>query len=291
MFNPSQLPSSRILTGDASHAYRDPAAVFRDGVCHLYFTLVETEPDGGVYMYLAESRSTDLIAWSEPEKLTVRDRSKNYSSPGCIVRHGGDYVICYQTYCRENGEKYGNGNSRLYLSRSETLDHWSEAELIRVKGDIPEADMGRMIDPYLIFDEAGGLWNCFYKQNGVSRSVSRDLVNWEYRGRFDGGENVCIVPKEGRYYMFHSPENGIGVKVSGNLTDWEDTGELLTLGQSEWEWARGRITAGFVLPLPSGDGYLMFFHGSGPEDERIIFDTHACIGLAWSRDLLHWEWK
>jgi hypothetical protein len=35
----------------------------------------------------------------------------------------------------------------------------------------------------------------------------------------------------------------------------------------------------------------MFFHGTGPEDEETIFDTHACIGVAWSFDLKNWIWK
>ena len=149
--------------------------------------------------------------------------------------------------------------------------------------------MGRMIDPYLLFDESTGLWNCFYKQNGVSRSVSRDLSHWEYCGHTDGGENSCVVEKDGRFYLFHSPQNGIGVKVSDDLAHWQDVGEVLTLGQAGWDWARGRITAGFVLPAEGG--WLMFFHGTGPEDESVIFDTHACIGVAHSRDLVHWEWR
>ena len=91
--------------------------------------------------------------------------------------------------------KYGNENSRIYISRSSDLEHWSEPELLYVKGDILESQMGRMIDPYLIYDEKTELWNCFYKQNGVSRSVSHDLKNWEYCGHFDGGENVCVVKK------------------------------------------------------------------------------------------------
>ena len=284
-----QLPRNPILTGDTHHAYRDPAAIFADGICHLFFTLVETEPDGGVYMYLAKSSSRDLTVWSAPKKLTVRDQAKNFSSPGNIVRYNGRYVICFQTYCRENGEKYGNANSRLYIARSDDLETWSEPELLRVKGDIPDADMGRMIDPYLLFDESTGLWNCFYKQNGVSRSVSRDLSHWEYCGHTDGGENSCVVEKDGRFYLFHSPQNGIGVKVSDDLAHWQDVGEVLTLGQAGWDWARGRITAGFVLPAEGG--WLMFFHGTGPEDESVIFDTHACIGVAHSRDLVHWEWR
>jgi hypothetical protein len=36
--------------------------------------------------------------------------------------------------------------------------------------------------------------------------------------------------------------------------------------------------------------YLMFFHGSGPEDERTMFDHHASLGLAWSADLREWHW-
>ena len=281
------LKSSRLLYGDTVRAFRDPAVILKDGVYHLYFTLVETEEDGTVYMYLGESRSSDLANWSEPKKLTVRDRSKNYSSPGCIIQHNGSYVICFQTYCRENGEKYGNENSRLYIARSEDLETWSEPELLRVKGDIPESEMGRMIDPYLIYDEKSGLWNCFFKQNGVSRSVSPDLVNWEYCGRIDGGENVCVIEKDGRYYMFHSPENGIGVKISDDLVHWQDTGELITLGQSGWEWAKGRLTAGFVLR--ADDGYLMFFHASRYTEE-VEFDSNASIGIAFSDDLTNWQW-
>ena len=36
--------------------------------------------------------------------------------------------------------------------------------------------------------------------------------------------------------------------------------------------------------------YVLFFHGSGPEDERTLFDTHASIGIAWSDDLRDWCW-
>lgn len=84
------LPTKTLLLrGDDTHAYRDPAVYYKDGIYRLYMTLVETEPDGGVYMYIAESRSTDLIDWTAPKKLTVRDQSKNFSSPGNIIFHDG----------------------------------------------------------------------------------------------------------------------------------------------------------------------------------------------------------
>ena len=286
------LCSSRIISGDDAHAFRDPAVIYKDGVFRLYCTYTEVEETGDVYMYTVLLRSRDLVHWSKPEKLTPRDKALNYSSPGNIVEHDDRYVMCLQTYPRNNGEKYGNEQARIFTMTSYDLDRWDAPQLIPVKGEIPLSEMGRMIDPYLVWDEKSGVWNCFYKQNGISYSVSRDLVHWEYSGNISGGENVCVIQKDGRYYMFHSPDNGVGIKVSEDLVHWEDTGTVLTFGQSVWPWAKGRITAGFVLPYEE-DGrtlYLLFFHGSGPEDESIYFDTHASIGLAWSSDLCHWEW-
>ena len=287
------IQTSRLIPGDETHAFRDPAVIYKDGVFRLYCTYVETEADGEIYMYVVLMHSTDLVRLSEPEKLTPRDRALNYSSPGNIVKWQGKYVLCLQTYCRENEEKYGNDRSRIYTMTSFELEHWDEPKPLMVKGDVPLSEMGRMIDPYLVFDKKTGLWNCFYKQNGVSRSVSPDLIHWEYRGSFPGGENVSVIERDGKFFMFHSPENGIGVKCSRDLEHWLDTGELLNFGQMDWIWARGRLTAGFVLPFEE-DGetvYLMFFHGTGPEDERVTFDSNASIGLAWSRNLVRWEWR
>lgn len=287
------ITSSRLIYGDDTHAFRDPTVIHRDGVFYLYCTYVETEPTGDIYMYTVVMRSRDLVHWSEPERLTPRDKACNYSSPGNIVEHDGKYILCLQTYPRENGEKYGNQNARLFTMESKDLDSWTPPRLIPVKGDVPVSDMGRMIDPYLIYDPKTSLWNCFFKQNGVSRSVSADLEHWEFRGRMDGGENVSVIRKDGGYYLFHSPENGIGVKYSKDLESWRDVGELLTFGQKDWSWARGRLTAGFVLPFEEeGETlYLLFFHGTGPEDESVTFDVNASIGLAWSRDLIRWEWR
>ena len=151
-----------------------------------------------------------------------------------------------------------------------------------------------MIDPYLLEDreEPGKYW-CFFKQNGVSLSHSRDLVHWEYAGHADSGENVCVEVVDGEYWLWHSPPNGIGLMKSRNLVDWERSPELITLGQAHWPWARGRLTAGVVADLrsvPEVGKALLFFHGTGPEDESEIFDQYACIGFAWSDDLLNWQY-
>ena len=65
------------------------------------------------------------------------------------------------------------------------------------------------------------------------------------------------------------------------------------MGQAGWSWAKGLITAGAVIRLSNNPiaKYLMFFHGSGPlKETEGDFDKNASIGIAWSKDLINWEW-
>ncbi len=294
MMNIYSLTSPILLRGDATHAFRDPTAVYHAGSFYLYYTYVLTEADS-VYMYTAMSKSSDLLHWTPPRILTPKDRSLNFSSPGNIVSTADGWLMCLQTYPRQNGEKYANDGARIYSMFSRDLVHWNTPQLLRVKGEnVPEEEMGRMIDPFLIRDKDDpSLWRCLYKQNGVSFSSSRDLQHWTYGGSTASGENVCVIVHDDVYYIFHSPQNGIGLMKTEDFVHFEPVGGLITLGQQDWEWALGRLTAGFVLETPPTLGlprYLMFFHATGPEDESVIFDTHACIGIAWSENLTDWEY-
>lgn len=296
-----KIKSPILFAGNEKTAFRDPAVLYEKGVFYLYFTLTEIEPDNKIYMYTAFATSKDLIHWSKPLKITVKDQSKNYSSPGNIIKKANEWILCLQTYPRpgytaEQMPKYGNRDSRLYTMRSNDLKSWTKPELIKVKGDqVPSSDMGRMIDPYIVEDkdETGKYW-CFYKQNGVSMSYSHDLLSWTYFGSTESGENVCVLREKHEYILFHSPPNGIGIKKSSDLKTWQDWGSLITLDQKNWDWAKGRITAGTVLDLRNVKGigkYVMFFHGSGPYTEKQgDFDKNASIGIAWSYDLEHWNW-
>lgn len=297
----SQLKSPVIFRGNDTIAFRDPAVLFLDGVFYLFFTLVETESNGKIFSYTAASHSSDLINWSSPKKITTRDQNLNYCSPGNVIRFGNEWILCLQTYprpnhCNTQPVRYGNQNARIFYMRSKDLVNWGEPELMMVKGSaIPEEKMGRMIDPYLLEDkdEQGKFW-CFYKQEGVSMSWSYDLVNWTFQGRAEAGENVCVLTENNEYIMFHSPKNGIDILKSNDLKKWQPMGESITLGQKEWDWARGRITAGVVINLKATKGiekYIMFFHGSGPLSEQEgDFDKNASIGIAWSNDLIYWEY-
>ena len=293
MFDFGKIKSPIILAGDECSAYRDPAVYYENGKFYLFCTYVDCS-EGAPYLTTVLSISENLTDWSKPRELTARDRSLNFSSPGNVIKTEKGYFLCLQTYCRENGEKYGNDHCRVWTMRSDDLENWEEPRLLRVKGGVPVENMGRMIDPFLVHDlKDDKKWWCLYKQNGVSMSYSYDLENWTYHGKTPCGENVCALRDGDSYLIFHSPPNGIGVLRSENLTDFRAEGELITLGQTSWDWARGRITAGFVLDLkdnPDYGKYIMFFHGSGPEDEETMFDFNASIGIAWSDDLKIWSY-
>ncbi len=275
-----------IFLRNEKYSYRDPAAYFENGKVYLFFSLVENDSDNQ-YFYVAMSTSADFVNWSEPEILTEKDTSKNYSSPGNVIKYNGEYYLCIQTYPRPNGEKYGNDDSRIYTIKSSDLIHWSSPEILMVKGDIPIADMGRMIDPYILEDN--GMFRCFFKQNGVSFSESKDLKHWNFKGCTDCGENVCVLKKNGEYLIFNSPENGIAILKTKDFKIFNQCG-ITYLNQAKWTWAKDRITAGFVLDMSKENfkyKYIMFFHGDNEDN----YPFGASMGIAFSNDLVNWKYE
>ncbi|MHC4086660.1 MAG: hypothetical protein ACYSU5_15855 [Planctomycetota bacterium] len=176
----TKIPSPQVLAGNENNHYRDPTAIYHDGIFRLFFT-VNQPRDNKKYMvsFLGTTTSRDLVNWTPVKLLTPEDPALNYSSPGNIIRYNAEWIICFQTYPIGSLKGFGgDGTARLFIMRSKDLENWSEPELLKVKGpDVPRERMGRMIDPYLIKDkDEPGKWWCFYKQNGVSMSYSYDLL-------------------------------------------------------------------------------------------------------------------
>ena len=298
----TDLHSPILFKGSEQVAYRDPAVLYNKGAFYLFFTYIRGE-DGNIYSYTAMSKSRDLKNWSLIKIITPGEQDLDFSSPGNVIRFNNKWVMCLQTYPRPGykvgmAPRFGNGDARLYTMRSKDLEHWSTPELLKVKGPLVSfANMGRMIDPYLIQDrKQPGKWWCFFKQDGmINMSYSYDMQNWTYAGKVEGGgENPCVIYKNGAYIMVYSPPNGVGIRTSKDLVHWTGRGKPVTLGQANWPWAKGRLTAGAVVDM-TGDKkfgcYLLFFHGSGPlTEEQGDFDKNASLGIAWSKDLIHWEW-
>ncbi len=253
-----------ILMQNKAQGFRDPCAIFSNGIYHLYYSLVQNEADGQ-FFYLAESISYDLKTWTKPRIFSQKGAEYNYSSPGNVFVKDNKYYMCIQTYPRRSGELFGNENSRIYLICSTDLVSWSSPKLLKVKGDIPVEEMGRMIDPYIVPLDDGFI--CFYKQNGVSYSKSKDLTNWEYVGNCaECGENVCVIKENSDYYILHSPQNGLGLLRTNDFVNFENLGVTI-LNQSNYQWAKDRLTAGFVFTSGRNhDKDILFFHGDDESD-------------------------
>ena len=307
----SALDSPIIILGDSMNAFRDPTAICHEGIFYVYSTLVRTEEDKNIYSYTMVSTSRDLQNWSTPKIITPKGQHLNYSSPGNIIRFEDEWIICLQTYPRPNykrggGIKWATSDARIFIMRSKDLLNWSEPKLLRVRGpDVSVEEMGRMIDPYLLEDkDESGKWWCFFKQrdpvtgrNDTGLSWSLDLKNWTYFGHTDSGENVCVLVEGDEYVLIHSLRNGMRVKRSFDLKNWRDENYVIMLGHGteHWKWTEARMTAGFVLDLrkePRVGKYLMFFHGGGPGRKRTQdnVDANCSLGIAWSDDLVNWEW-
>lgn len=293
-----KIPSPKILPGNEAVHYRDPAAIYHDGVFHLFFTVNHPRNDRkSMVSFLGTTTSPDLINWSPVRLLTPEDPACNYCSPGNIIRFKDEWIMCVCSYPIPTLDGFiGDENARAFIMRSRDLETWSSPELIKLKGpDVRHEDMGRIIDPYLVEDkDEPGKWWCSYKQNGVSLSFSYDLETWTYAGSHDGGENTCVLVLDDEYYMLHCPgADGMGLLRSRDMKQWSKViDHNITLGYGVWPWAMARLTAGFVLDLrdqPTIGKYLMFYHATQSHAPHKHIGK-CSLGIAWSDDLVHWHW-
>jgi predicted GH43/DUF377 family glycosyl hydrolase len=105
------------------------------------------------------------------------------------------------------------------------------------------------------------------------------------KGQWDS-DGLCaprVFHHEGRYWMFYAGSNGqvarSGLAFSRDLLHWErfEGNPIISVGR-EGAWDSKTVLFGSVIQLT--DGYLAAYEG---EDGKKMQ-----IGLAWSRDLVHW---
>ncbi len=282
-----------FLDREPRASLRDPAAFLHEGIFHCFHTAVEGSGED-FRLFVEVSTSRDLAAWSPPRRLT--QPGLNFSSPGNVLRVGGRWVLCLQSYPTSRGKPYGSDASRLWLMESADLEHWSEPHLLQPAGcQAAWCPSRRQIDPYLV-EHAGQFW-CFYKSDGkLGLLVSPDLISWREASPQrpvlsaaqtpDGAsvENPCVVRQGDEFVLFFAPcraGRGIGTARSRDLLSWS---EVRYLDFPALPWAAGGPTAAMVLDTRRElSRWTMFFHGdrAGPHG--------AALGLAWSHDLETWH--
>ena len=309
------IPSVIVLKGDSKTAYRDPLLHYHHGIFRLFCSVVILDSTGKSSFYIASLESTNLVSWTQPKAITKISEINNFCGPGSIIFFRNSWVMCLSSYPHPNVT-----DARCWTMSSNNLDSWSEPQPMQLKGsNIPVKSTGRTLDPYIFRDkDSSQKWWCFYKQGGIlinqahslafggmttppdtlllqslNLSYSYDLKNWTPYTTIDGEENYCVILDNNEYVLIDSPGNGIGVRRSRDLVHWYDEC-LYTLGQREWLWAHGRLTAAHVLDLRNKTAigkYLVTFHGATLKG-RISTGFHgsASIGLAWTDNLIQWSW-
>ena len=106
---------------------------------------------------------------------------------------------------------------------------------------------------------------------------------WEKHGLYKG----CLVEQEGKFYLFYNAKDSenwkwheqIGMAVSDDLLNWERVGSDPVIRNTAGAWDSYFCADPCVVK--DGDNWVMFYYG---------YDgIHAQEGIAFSKDLLHWE--
>lgn len=189
----------------------------------------------------------------------------------------------------------------------------------------PSGEQGRFdrlgVDAPRVFRHNGRFCMLYIGYDGVgyqtALAVSDDLLRWEELGVVLPRENKnvwdrvgragsCIMGDidlygsreltkiDGRYWFwYHSyPSEGYEVGAAANGLAWTEDESLLSWQFSDkpvfskgpdGAWDSGGLYSTWVFPYK--DGYRMYYNGK----ENLHWPWHEQEGIAWSRDLLHWE--
>ncbi|OHB53705.1 MAG: hypothetical protein A2Y12_15145 [Planctomycetes bacterium GWF2_42_9] len=168
-------------------------------------------------------------------------------------------------------------------------------------GENKQKDFGLAPNPFFIPENARcndtfpfyheGIWHLFLMRLPViAHYVSKDLIQWQERPiavEYPGSNMLtgCVVESKGRFYCFYT-FNGISLSISDDLDHWKkyENNPVLTGDDVTYEQSNFR------------DPYVFF-----NEEEKIwwmVFCSRmpgqpgqraGCVGLAKSKDLIHWE--
>jgi len=271
---------------------RDPAAIWHDGLCYLYYTRQIGGWTGDASWDIGLVTTRDFREYSDETIITPT----GYASPGNIVRAGGQWVLVVQSY---------PWPSEIALLYSDDLLHWSAPEHIIPADSGPGwgAEHGP-IDGWLFRHEQR--WHCawvnFIKgtdHRAFGVHASADLKTWEnltpdapfidgsaYDGN-GGVENCALVRDQETWHFFAgvgmSPQR-LGHVASDNPLRWPALTPECEIKLPQESWCAYSQSALFVDDWREICGkWGMIYHGIETPD------SNATFGLAFSDDLWTWE--
>ena len=300
------------ILSDPRGGVKDQALVWADGRWHALFSYVTDDPTGpgGIRWDIATATSSDLAHWSTVVAWPAQPGVLGVASPDLVREPSGRFVVTYQS---DPGASAPSGAlARLFYRTSTDLDHWSAPRPLAQ--NLAPTPGERMIDAALVSTGHQLLLGFKYSSPTqpdvfeLARSTSGQPQGpWVLVGRPDisvnGGtvENAEFVRASGRWRLMATSDNldqpwlftlaGNPDRAEGWL-HWSPGYELTVPGQA-FDTGPGLSSLGFehansAFLCAAGSEVYLFYAGSSELTEFGGWG-HAAVGVARSRDLVHWE--
>jgi hypothetical protein len=289
---------------------KDQAMAWAGGRWHMLFSEVTDDPRApdGIRWSIAVATSRDLEHWSTPRPWSSQVGGE--ASPDLVRAPNGRFVA---TYDSPPGEARGQ-EAKLYYRTSRDLVHWSAPRPLA--HSLAPNPRDRMIDAALAWT-GNGLVLGF--KAGTTDTTQQMEMAWSPNGSLDGPWHVLGRPDisvnggtvenaelltVGGHWMMMATSNNLDqpwiFRLGGDGRDpadwlrWSQGRELQVPTQS-WDDAPGlssltfeHANSAYLCVVGGPRPYLLTYAGS---DELRDFGGwgHAKIGVAWSRDLVHWH--
>ena len=300
---------------DPAAGVKDQALVWTRGRWHMLFSIVTNDvpTPGDEHWDIATATSPDLVHWSQPSSWPAQPGVVGVGSPDVVRSPSGSFVA---TYDSGPGE-IGGGQSKLYYRTSPDLVRWSAPHPLARSLHPTPGD--RMIDPALAWTGHGLILG--YKAGTVSGTTSQHFeVAWSPSGSLDGPwtfvgrpdivvygdtvENLEFIAVRGRWRLvatsntFDQPwmfDLSGDPSVPSSWLHWTHATMLSIPGQA-WDSGRGLSSVGFehansvfLCDATATDGYYYATYSGSDELSHFGGWGHAEIGIARSKDLVHWR--
>jgi hypothetical protein len=298
------------ILGYPEAAAKDQALIWANGRWHMIFSYVtnDTTIPGQEHWGIATAASRDLRHWTAPSVWS--EQPGGMASPDIVRAPSGTFVSTYDSPPNEAGPT----QAKLYYRTSSDLVHWSAPHPLA--HDLYPSAAQRMIDPALAWTGHGLI--LAYKVGTTSETQAFEIA-WSRSGSLSGPWTVVGRPDIRLYddtienYELLSIDDRWRLVATSNTLDqpWIFTlsgdpkdptswlhwvgGYELQIPAEAWNTGTGISSVNYehansaFLCQDSADGYDYLTYAGSQELTRFGGWGHAQIGVARSKDLVHWS--